>query len=367
MHSQFKSLLTLTKYSFISKIRNPSTIFFGFAFPLIFILVFGLIGQGTAKFDVGITSNSLKSGPIYDAIVNNSSLNIITDRSDNILIEKLSKGKIPALVEIQQVNISLGGQNLITYKVNLKTTSADVQGGNTITSIISNEIIKYNNPPSENKILPAKIVTSNVEGRKYQQIDFILPGQLDFSLLSIGVISIAFSFLTLKKTLVIKRIFATPASKFSILASQVLSTLAIALLQAIVIILIGHFVFNFTLVNGLWTILTMLILTTYGLLIFFGFGLFVSTLAKDENALPSIANLITLPQLILSGSFFPIDIFPAFLQPIARIMPLTFLNDAMRAVSFEGATLVQVFPQILGLTIWGVIIYLIVLRTFKWE
>lgn len=93
----------------------------------------------------------------------------------------------------------------------------------------------------------------------------------------------------------------------------------------------------------------------------------VSSVAKDENTVPAIANLITLPQFLLAGTFFPIDAFPEFLQPIARILPLTFMNDAMRKISFEGVAITQVLPEILALIVWGIIVYAIVIKVFKWE
>jgi ABC-2 type transport system permease protein len=138
-------------------------------------------------------------------------------------------------------------------------------------------------------------------------------------------------------------------------------------MQSSVIIIVGVLLFNFTLANGIWTFMSMLVLSALGLIVFLGFGFLVASVAKDENSAPPLANLITLPQFLLSGTFFPIDVFPDFLQPIARLLPMTHLNDAFRAVSFEGATLLDVLPQIGALLIWGVIVYVISTRIFKWE
>jgi ABC-2 type transport system permease protein len=140
-----------------------------------------------------------------------------------------------------------------------------------------------------------------------------------------------------------------------------------AVLQTTVIILIGHFVFEFTLVNGLLTYLSMLTLAVFGLIVFMGFGFVIASLAKDENAASPIANLVTLPQMFLSGAFFSIEAFPAVIQPIAHILPMTFLNEAMRKVAFEGSTLLDVGPQLLGLTIWGIIVYVVAIKFFRWE
>jgi ABC-2 type transport system permease protein len=93
----------------------------------------------------------------------------------------------------------------------------------------------------------------------------------------------------------------------------------------------------------------------------------VSGIAKNENAVPPIANLITLPQFLLAGTFFPISNFPTWLQPVGKAMPLTYLNEALRKISFEGASLLGVWDDILILIGWGVVIYFIAVKVFKWE
>jgi len=113
--------------------------------------------------------------------------------------------------------------------------------------------------------------------------------------------------------------------------------------------------------------LNMLVLSVIGLIVFMGFGFVVSGVAKNESSVPPIANIITLPQFLLSGTFFPIAVFPGWLQPISKALPLTYLNDAMRKVAFEGANLWEVNHQILILLLWMLIIYTVAVKTFKWE
>jgi len=135
----------------------------------------------------------------------------------------------------------------------------------------------------------------------------------------------------------------------------------------LIILLVGYFAFKFTLANGVITVLSILALSFIGMVTFIAFGLLIPSLAKTEDAVTPLAQLIMMPQLFLSGAFFPIDAFPAFLQPIAKIMPMTFLNEAFTKVAFEGAPLSDTLPQILGLLVWDVVIYLLVIRLFKWE
>jgi ABC-2 type transport system permease protein len=146
-----------------------------------------------------------------------------------------------------------------------------------------------------------------------------------------------------------------------------LSRVIFQMVTAIVIILVGYFLFGFTLVNGFETFLEMLVLSFLGLLVFMGFGFVVSGLARNDSAIPPFANLITLPQFLLGGTFFSIDNFPKWLQPISHALPLTHLNTAMRKVAFEGQNLWNVRTEIGILALWGIAVYIIAVKVFKWE
>jgi len=98
-----------------------------------------------------------------------------------------------------------------------------------------------------------------------------------------------------------------------------------------------------------------------------GFGFIVSSVAKSESTIPPFANLITLPQFLLAGTFFSIEAFPTWLQPICRILPLTHFNNAMRNISFEGASLASCWKELGILGIWTVVVYTVAFKTFKWE
>jgi ABC-2 type transport system permease protein len=237
--------------------------------------------------------------------------------------------------------------------------------GNILKSILNE--ISFNLNTQNLKPTVTEIKATTVTGRLYRTIDFILPGQLGFSLLSTGVFGTAFVFFSLRQNLVIKRFFATPVKRSSIVLGEGIARIGFALLGALFIILIGHFFFKFTLINGATTVFNMLLLATMGVIVFMGFGFVVSGLAKSESTIPPISNIITLPQFLLSGTFFSIDAFPSWLQPISRALPLTYLNDALRKVAFEGAGLWDVKHQMLIMLIWGVVIYAIAVKTFKWE
>ncbi|MEO7119968.1 MAG: ABC transporter permease, partial [Ginsengibacter sp.] len=178
---------------------------------------------------------------------------------------------------------------------------------------------------------------------------------------------VAFMFFNLRTMLVLKRFFATPISRTHVILGEMLSRVLFQLLTAVVIILLGHFFFDFTLIYGLQTFFDMLVLSFLGLVVFMGFGFIVSGIAKNDNTIPPFANLITLPQFLIGGTFFSVSVFPVWLQWIAKLMPLTHLNEALREVAFQGKSLWDVRWEIGVLLIWGVIVYAIAIKVFKWE
>ncbi|MBE9584093.1 ABC transporter permease [Mucilaginibacter sp. JRF] len=383
--------LAIARASLRSILRSPSSVVFTLAFPLIFILVFGFIGGGGVKVDVGVAPGTDTVNPIYKALEQTAIIKLHKGLDTQSLNKNLSKGSLDAVLKIKSNGYIksgdgkahlTGGNAPYTVDVNYTTSSAKGDIFKSIITNIKNEVnIKFMQEVLSSRsgtnaddavraatnFQMAEVRESTITGRAYKTIDFILPGQLGFSLLSTGVFGTAFVFLSLRITLVIKRFFATPVKRASIVLGEALARICFSLIGALFIIIIGHFAFGFTLVHGVVTVINMLILSVIGLIVFMGFGFTVSGIAKNESSVPPIANIITLPQFLLSGTFFSIDNFPAWLQPLSRILPLTYLNDAMRKVAFEGAGLGDVTHQLLILLIWGVVIYTIAVKTFKWE
>ena len=359
-YSNTKATLALAKASFRSIMRSPSAVVFTLAFPLIFILVFGFLGGGGVKVDVAVASGSDLKNPVIQALDQISVIRLIRNKEAAEIKTALEKGNYDAVINVQR---NLAGKP--AYIANVQYTSASIDKGNILKSVLNNLLYSLNTRDIKPSV--AEIRESTVHGRVYRTIDFILPGQLGFSLLSTGVFGTAFVFFSLRQNLVIKRFFATPVSRSSIVFGEGIARIGFALLGAVFIILIGHFFFHFTLIHGVITVLNMLLLALLGLIVFMGFGFVVSGIAKSESTIPPISNIITLPQFLLSGTFFSIDAFPSWLQPISRALPLTYLNDAMRKVAFEGAGLWDVKQQILIIVIWGIGIYAVAVKVFKWE
>jgi ABC-2 type transport system permease protein len=253
------------------------------------------------------------------------------------------------------------------YKILINAASTEVDKAEQLKNVLAG-VAQYQDPEimkRQQELVGIDMHVSQV--RDYKTIDFILPGQLSFSLLASGVFGTAFVFFNLRQTLVLKRFFATPVRREVIVISEGIARMLFQLIGAIVIISIGYFAFGYTLYHGWITFIEMLVLCAMALLIFMGFGFIISGVAKSESSIPPLSNLITLPQFLLAGTFFSIDNFPRWLQPFCNALPLTYLNHALRKIAFEGVNLWAVRTDVAVLLLWGVVIYIVAGRAFKWE
>lgn len=355
-YSQFKAMMAITRAAFRSITRSPSAVVFSIAFPMIFILVFGFISGGRMKMKLAVTSQATVH-PLIETLKKIPTLSITFSSDTALLTKELSKAHFDGLISYNKAD----------HRLEFKTTSASPEKGALLKMIIENSLMRYNLSQAHLEGKEMQLITEQVEGRTYRTIDFILPGQLGFSLLSTGVFGTAFVFFNLRQTLVIKRFFATPVSRPAIVMGECLARVAFAMIGAVFIISVGYLFFGFTLIHGLQTALTMLGIALFGLMVFMGFGFIVSGIAKSESVIPPIANIITLPQFLLSGTFFSIENFPSWLQPVCKVLPLTWLNDAMRLVAFEGASFPDVLPKLGVIALWGIAVYAVAFRTFRWE
>lgn len=364
-YSQFKAMMAITRASLRAIFRSPSAVVFSIAFPLIFILVFGFIGGGSrVSLNVTFDKNSDTTNPIYPALKKIAGLNIKTGSEQDVK-EDLERGRITAVIKIEKSGLANP-----PYQITLVSSEAVNPQNIQVLQSILNAVIAGINQKSYADAPTVAMVSNSVRkipGRIYRTIDFILPGQLGFSLLSSGVFGVAFLFFNLRQQLVLKRFYATPIKRSYIVLGEALSRVIFQMLTAIIIIGVGHFLFKFTLVHGFETFMSIMILSFIALVLFMGFGFIVSSIAKNESTIPPFANLITLPQFLLAGTFFSIEAFPSWLQPICKVLPLTHFNNAMRNIAFEGASLASCWKEIGILGIWAVVVYTVAFKTFKWE
>lgn len=370
-YSQPKAFWAIVQASFRSIFSNPSALFFSFLFPIIFIFIFGSFGNGGGiHYNIAIAETADTTNEVYDSLRSNAFITIKSFKNQEGGIDTaarrkaLEKDNISAIVNITKAKDSAAKY---PYEISFVTTTASGRGIEDLRQkFIAIQTLIALKKSDLGQLPIVKVVRRDV--REYRNIDFVLPGMLGFSILFSTLFGISFTFFQFRQQLILKRFYATPVSRMNILLGIGISRLVFQLINVVMLIALGYFFLHFTLVHGLDTFLEMTLLTIYMLLILLGVGLIFSSIVKSDTSIPLFINLFAFPQMLLSGTFFSIDVFPNWLQTICRYgLPLTQFNDAMRKISFTGLHLWDCWKELGIMAIWMVIIYAVAIKVFKWE
>jgi ABC-2 type transport system permease protein len=304
------------------------------------------------------------SGLVFDAIKKISAISLQRGLSPAQQSDDLQKGRIVAILNITP---GKGKSPVGYYTVNLESAGSTDNTMSLLETMLDDAVGKIDQKVFPGNSSVATVSITKIPGRVYRNIDFILPGQLGFSLLMAGVYGSSFLLFSLRKSLVLKRLRATPVKRRSIITGEMVSRLFFHILTFLVMVALGYFVFDFTLVNGFATLFEMLVFSFFGLCVFMGIGFIISGVVQNENSITPIANTIVLPQILLCGLFFPVENYPHWLQQFCNLLPLTFFVDGLRKIAFEGAHIWQMPSTVAGLIVWTFIIGPLAIKTFRWE
>jgi len=199
-------------------------------------------------------------------------------------------------------------------------------------------------------------------GSRY--IDFLVPGLLGMNLMGGSIWSMGFAIVDARRRKLMKRLIATPMPRHYFLLSFLISRLAMLVVE------VGAFLGFAVLVFGVpvrGSLVLLAAVCVFGALAFGALGLLLSSRARTVEAASGLMNLAMLPMWILSGVFFSSQRFPDVVQPIIKALPLTALNDALRATMLQGATVAQIAPQMGVLTLWLLVCFPVALKLFRWR
>lgn len=199
-------------------------------------------------------------------------------------------------------------------------------------------------------------------GSRY--IDFLIPGLLGMNLMGSGLWGVGFTVVQARTKGLLKRFLATPMRKGEYLLSYMLSRLVFLVIEVAALIGFGWLVFD---VGVRGSIAVLGLVTLIGAFSFAGLGLLVASRAKTVEAVSGLMNLVMLPMWILSGTFFSYARFPEALQPFVKALPLTGLNDALRGVMVDGASLAGVAAPVAVVAAWGALSFLVAVKIFRWR
>ncbi len=210
--------------------------------------------------------------------------------------------------------------------------------------------------------MKATATASSEPGARY--IDFLIPGLLGMNLMNSGMWGIGFALVEMRQRKLLKRFVATPMRRSDFLLALVSSRLVLMLVEVGLLLVFGMLVFHVRVEGAL---LSILLVGALGAISFGGIGLLTASRAQKIESVSGLINLVMMPMWIFSGVFFSYERFPKLLLPVIRALPLTALNDALRAIILQGDSLASQFSRIAVLLIWGGVSFVLALRWFRWS
>ena len=194
-------------------------------------------------------------------------------------------------------------------------------------------------------------------------ISYFVPSMLGLSVMQVGIFA-AIPLVADREKLILKRLAATPLRRWQLVGSNVLMRLLIAMVQSVIIVAVGVVFFGVEVTGSIAAVAFFVIL---GAMAFLALGYVVASFAATEDAANGMTSVIQFPMMFLSGTFFPIDQMPDVLQGIARIIPLTYLSDALRQVMVGGAAFAPLYVCAAVLLGWLVVCFGIAAVKFRWQ
>jgi ABC-2 type transport system permease protein len=344
--------------------RDRTALFFGFLFPLLFMLLFGVLNfGGSVRVNLGIVDDANnEQSALFIATLGKIETFKVTTGERAAEVAKLTGGDRDLVLVIPgDFRIAPARPGTSVPTLTLYQNSARAEAGAVGTAILNSVINELSFAVTQTAPV-VSVKREEVTGRNLKYVDFLTPGILGMTIMQLGISSVAFAFVAERSRGVIRRIMATPIPRRNYIAAHVLQRLILAVVQVLILLGVAVLAFNVTVVGGLGSLLLVAVL---GAVVFLNLGFAVTGLLTTENQAAVATQIVTLPQLFLSGVFFSRDAVPAFLRPIADYLPLTFLNDALRAIATTGATLGDVGGQILGLLVWAVVSFILAYRLFR--
>ena len=342
-------LVQLTLVRFREFIREPEAVFWTFVFPILLAAGLGIAfrQKGLEQLQIGVVTRPGADTAVVSAMRRDSTL-VLRSYDDSAGALALRTGKVALLV------IPGASRDSVQYIYDRGRSEAA-----SARLVVDRAVQK-----GAGRIDPVRTSDTYVTENGSRYIDFLVPGLLGMNLMGSSIWSLAFAIVTARKMKLLKRLMATPMSRYQYLLSFLFSRLFFLIIEVVTLVGFGYFAFDVPLRGS---IAALMLIALMGALSFGGLGLLCASRAKTVEAVSGIANFVMLPMWVFSGVFFSSANFPDVVQPFIRLLPLTAVNDALRANMLEGATLAAVSPQLLTIFVWGIVSFFAALRLFRWR
>lgn len=336
-------------------VRDKMSVFFAIVFPLMFLVLFGgLFGdQNRPRVDmiqVGSVSVFEDLPPGMDEAFADT---FEVTRSDDLdaAIDQVRKGDADVAVEQR-------GDTLIAHYTLTDQTSAAITQGALRSFIDGTNVALTGSPPTYT------LQTQSVEDDSLDVIQYFTPGLLGWAVAMSAAFGAAATLQGWRQTKLLRRLQLAPVSTRTVVAARVTVTVAIALVQLAIFLSVGLLLFDLTLTGAWWMAIPLLVV---GTLAFMALGLLAGAVTKTAEGAVNAANFLVLPMAMLSGSFFPLDGTPRWLQLVSELLPLKHLNDGMLDVMVRGEPWTAALAPMGILAGFAVVITLVAAKLFRWE
>jgi ABC-type multidrug transport system permease subunit len=338
-------LLHLSRVKFLEFIREPEAIFWVLVFPVLLSLALGIAFRAKAPEPLAV---AVCEGPgAVDAVRTLAQDQGLRPRllSEPEARENLRSGQVALVV--------IPGDN-VTYWFD------PTRDESRIARLAADAALQRAAGRTDAKGTAVREMTE--KGSRY--IDFLVPGLLGMNLMGTGMWGIAFSIVTARSRGLLKRLIATPMRKRHYLLGQMFGRMVFLVPEVVVLLGFAHFAFGVP-VRG--SIAALAAVTGVGAMAFTGIGLLVAARPRTIEGVSGLMNFVMLPMWIFSGVFFSPSRFPDAMMPFIRLLPLTALNDSLRAVMIDGASLASVARPLAVVAFWGLLAFAVALRLFRWR
>jgi ABC-2 type transport system permease protein len=360
------TILTLTVSSIKAFIRNRQALFFTLFMPLVIMLIFGYIGfDKPPVIDVGVVTHtpSAETQQFLSQIKQFPTFKIHEGGLEDEQ-KQLAEGNRSIVLDIPDYLVPKGKvlkgdeQSIIAYE-----NVGQAGQAKTVVSIL-NRYIDQMTIAEAGISAPFDVQERSVNSQNLRYIEFLLPGLIALSVMQMSVFSVAFVFTQYKEKGVLKRLLATPMKPIQFVAANAITRLIVSVVQAAIFIIMGLILFK---VHVVGSYALLLLVVVMGALMFLGLGFTISGFAKTVETVPAIANLVVFPMLFLGGTFIAISNMPPWLQAIAKFLPLTYFSGALRDIMTKGAGVAEIWPNLLGMLIWGTVLIYLATVTFRFQ
>lgn len=361
-----RGLRPMTLANTKSFVRDRSSLFWTMAFPVLLIVLFGAIfSGGTSPLRVAWVDedNSPASAQLRAGFAQVPVLDV-RDAGHEEALELMRNGEVVSVLVVPPglARAVADGPRGDPFRLVTYVDPTRQMGGQTIEQIV-NQLVG-----ATNLAIAGAPPTLAVERRTLQTDNltaaaFFVPSILAMALMQLGLFA-AVPLVAQREKLILKRLAVTPLTRATLVGSNVLMRLLIALAQTALIVGVGTLLFGVAIVGNLLVVGGIIVL---GALTFLAIGYVVASFATTEESASNQVSVLQFPLMFLSGIFFQVEFMPDFLQPVVALMPLTYLADALRQTMVGGAAYVPLELGVAILVGWLVASFAIAARFFRWQ